>query len=513
MKLFTTKQIAGLDKFTIQHEPIHDIDLMERASLQISGWISKYFSTENKIVFFAGPGNNGGDALAIARQLADLDFLCEVYLLNLGKPLNGSPAVNWQRLEKQGKVKLSKIDSISGFPEIKESDIIIDGLFGSGLTRPLEGLSAGIVRKINEFGENRSKAPAKVIAIDIPSGLMGEDNTENIPENIIQADFTLTFQFPKMSFFFAENEKYLGKWEVLPIRLHPDGIAQIPSDYYFIEKEQIQNIIQKRSVFGHKGTYGHALLIAGSFGKMGAAILASKACLRAGAGLLTTHVPHFGYQIIQTAVPEAMASVDQHDSIFTEIPDLSHFTAVGVGPGIDQKTNTKRALNELIEKSKSPMIIDADALNILAENKSWLEKLPEYSILTPHPGEFRRLAGDAENSYQRIQQQIAFSVKYKVIVVLKGAFTSVSMPDGRLFFNSTGNPGMATAGSGDVLTGILLGLLSQGFSPENVALAGVFLHGLAGDMAASVNSEQAVIAGDLVNFLGKAFMSLNSGSK
>ncbi len=329
----------------------------------------------------------------------------------------------------------------------------------------------------------------------------------------MQADFTLTFQFPKMSFFFAENEKYTGKWEVLPIGLHQQGIAETDSNLNYIEKDEIQQIIHKRSRFGHKGTYGHALLIAGSFGKMGAAVLASKACLRAGVGLLTTHVPHFGYQILQTAVPEAMASVDQHDSIFTEFPDLSQFSAVGVGPGIDQKTNTKRALNELLEKSKLPLVIDADALNILAENKSWLEKLPENSILTPHPGEFKRLVGESENSYIRIQKQIDFSKNYKVVVVLKGAFTSVSTPEGKLYFNSTGNPGMATAGSGDVLTGIILGLLAQGISPENAALAGVYIHGLAGDLAVLKKSEYSLVAGDIVKFLGKAFLSLNSGSK
>jgi NAD(P)H-hydrate epimerase len=342
---------------------------------------------------------------------------------------------------------------------------------------------------------------------------MGENNTGNIPENIIQADFTLTFQFPKISFFFAENEKYVGDWEVLPIRLHPEGIEQTLTNFFLTEGEDVQQIIQKRSRFGHKGTYGHALLIAGSYGKMGAAVLASKACLRSGAGLLTTHVPHLGYSIIQTAVPEAMASIDQHDSFFTEFPGLEQFTAVGVGPGINQKTNTKRALNELLEKSKVPLVIDADALNILAENKTWLEKLPENSILTPHPGEFKRLAGESETSYERLQKQISFSEKYKVIVVLKGAFTTVSTPGGKVYFNSSGNPGMATAGSGDVLTGIILGLLAQGISPENAAIAGVYLHGLAGDLAAQQNSEFALVAGDIIDYLRKAFITLKPGSK
>ncbi len=519
MKLFTTKQIASLDKYTIENEPVANIDLMERASLQITGWLANRFSTENKMIFFAGPGNNGGDALAIARQMADLDFICEVWLMDSVKPLKGSPAFNWQQLEEQGKVKLSKISSIADFPEIGQNDLLIDGLFGSGLSRPLEGLPAEIVQKINavKFSghptQSRVTTKNTVVSIDIPSGLMGEDNTVNISENIIHADFTLTFQFPKISFFFAENEKYTGVWEILPIRLHPEGIANSQTDFFLTEKEEIQRIIQKRAKFGHKGTYGHALLIAGSYGKMGAAVLASRACLRAGTGLLTTHVPHFGYSIIQTAVPEAMASVDQHDSIFTEFPDLKAFSAVGVGPGINRKTNTKRALIELFEKSKAPLVVDADALNILAEDKTLLDKLPSNSILTPHPGEFRRLVGDAENSYLRVQKQIKFSKKYKVIVVLKGAFTSVSTPEGKLFFNSTGNPGMATAGSGDVLTGIILGLLAQGITPENAALAGVFLHGLAGDFAAEKKSEFSLVAGDIIDYLGKAFIALNPVSK
>ena len=519
MKHFTTKQIAELDKYTIENEPVSDIDLMERASLQITGWLANRFSTENKMIFFAGPGNNGGDALAIARQMADLDFICEVVLMHFGKEMKGSPAFNWQRLEKQGKVKLSKISNINDFPEIGSTDVIIDGLFGSGLTRPLDGLPAEIVQKINALSfsghptQSRVTTKNTVVAIDIPSGLMGEDNTGNNPENIICADFTLTFQFPKISFFFAENEKFVGDWEALPIRLHPEGIAQTSSDFFLIYKEDVKQIIQKRSRFGHKGTYGHALLIAGSYGKMGAAVLASKACLRSGVGLLTTHVPHLGYSIIQTAVPEAMASVDQHDSFFTEFPGLEQFTAVGVGPGINQKTNTKKALYELLEKSQLPLVIDADALNILAENKTWLEKIPANSILTPHPGEFKRLAGDVENSYLSIQNQVEFSKKYKVIVVLKGAFTSVSTPEGKLFFNSTGNPGMATAGSGDVLTGIILGLLAQGISPENAAIAGVYLHGLAGDLAASVKSEFSLVAGDILEFLSEAFIALNPDSK
>ncbi len=339
---------------------------------------------------------------------------------------------------------------------------------------------------------------------------MGEDNTENIPENIVKADFTLTFQFPKISFLFAENEIYTGEWEVLPIGLHPEGIKKVSSDYLFIEQADILKLVPPRTKFSHKGTFGHALLIAGSYGKMGAAVLASRACLRSGTGLLTTHVPRLGYSVLQTAIPEAMASIDQHDSMFTEFPDLSPYSAVGIGPGLNKKQNSKKAFCELLDKISVPLVIDADGLNILSENKEWFEKLPENAILTPHPGEFRRLAGDADNSYQRLQQQIAFSKKYKVILVVKGAFTTITIPSGKVYFNSTGNPGMATAGSGDVLTGIILGLLAQRISPEDAAVLGVYVHGLAADLAVSRTSEIALIAGDIIRHLGRAFLKINS---
>jgi NAD(P)H-hydrate epimerase len=515
MKLFTTKQIAELDKYTIENEPIADIDLMERASMQVTNWLVQHFSTEQKMVFFAGSGNNGGDALAIARQMAELDYQCEVYLFDFGKALKSSPAINWQRLETQEKVKLVKLKSIDNFPLINNNDVIIDGLFGSGLTRPLQGLPAEIVKQINECKPNdrpssdrKDTKCALVVAIDIPSGLMGENNTDNLCENIVRADYTLTFQFPKLSFLFAENEKYTGRWEVLPIGLHPRGMEKTATDFYFIEKQDIQAKLPQRSKFDHKGIFGHALLIAGSYGKMGAAVLASKACLRAGVGLLTTHVPHMGYSILQTAVPEAMASVDPHDSMFTEFPDLAAFAAIGIGPGLNKKHNSCKAFCSLLEKAKVPLVIDADALNILADNSAWLEKLPEGSILTPHPGEFRRLLGETINSFDAIQKQKEFSKKYNCIVVLKGAHSSISTPDGKLYFNSSGNPGMASAGSGDVLTGIILGLLAQRMSSEDAALLGVYLHGLAGDLAAAEKSQFSLIAGDIIENMGKAFLQL-----
>ncbi len=503
MKIFTTKQIAEIDKYTIENEPIADIDLMERASLQIVNWLVRNISNEKQLVCFAGPGNNGGDALAIARLMAEYDYSVSVYLLDLGKGLKGSPAINWQRLIDQGKVTLHRIKGKGDFPGLADSHLVLDGLFGSGLTRALTGLPAELVRFINQ-------SKAEIIAIDIPSGLMGEDNSANIPENIIKAGWTLTFQFPKLSFLFPENEKYLGRWEVLPIGLHPEGIAQIPSEYFYLEKETIKGFIPKRSRFEHKGTAGHALLIAGGYGKMGAAVLSSKACLRAGVGLLTTHIPRLGYGIIQTAVSEAMASIDQSDLMFTESPGLGSYTAVGIGPGIGTKLNTHRALHKLIKKPGKPLVIDADALNIISGHKEWLKELPPHTILTPHPGEFKRLTKETSDSFERLMVLQGFAKEYQVIAVLKGAFTAIALPDGRIYFNPTGNPGMATAGSGDVLTGIILGLVAQGIPPEQAALAGVYLHGLAGDIAAARKSEYSMIAGDITEALGLAFSRILS---
>ena len=506
MKLFTTRQIATLDRLTIEKEPVADIDLMERAARALSGWLLKELPGWAKLQVLAGAGNNGGDALAVARHWCESGRVAEVYLLDSGKPLSPSAEINRQRLLRQGKALLQTIVSETDFPAADRETVILDGLFGSGLSRPLAGLAAALVCHLNASGK-------RIISVDIPSGLMGEDNTGNPAENIIRASTTLTLQFPKLSFLFPENEPFVGKWEVLPIGLLPEAIEQTPSPWQITGPETVAGMLPRRSRFSHKGTFGHALLIAGSYGKMGAAVLASRAVLRAGAGLLTTHVPHTGYKIIHTAVPEAMCSIDPSDLMFTEFPPLENFSAVGVGPGIGVKRNCQRGLLALIEQSQRPLVIDADALNILAENREWLTKVPPQSILTPHPGEFRRLAGETENSWQRLLLLQKMASDYQLVMVLKGAFTAVALPGGEVCFNPTGNPGMATAGSGDVLTGIILGLLAQGVSPANAAIAGVYLHGLAGDLAARDLSQPALTAGALTQYLGKAFLEIYSGKE
>lgn len=501
MKLFTCSQIAEIDSLTMKLDPISSIDLMEKASTQLADWIIQNIGNDHPYWFFAGPGNNGGDALAVARMLAWYHFDCTVFIAGFGRELKDDPAINLKRLQEQNKVPVKIIDSEQSIPEIPAEVVVIDGLFGSGLNKPLEGLSGKIVQRINI-------SEATIISIDIPSGLFGEDNSYNDLSAIIRATHTLTFQFPKISFLFHENLQFTGKWEVLPIGLSPEAINQTNSNNFYLTKEFVSGKINKRDKFSHKGTFGHALLIAGSYSKMGAAVLASKACLRSGVGLLTSHIPRLGYEILQNSAPEAMVSIDKSDFVFSEFPDLSTFSAIGIGPGLDKKTVSQDALKEILYAKPSKIVFDADALNILAENRDLFRLLPVNAILTPHPKEFERLAGSSANSYDRLQIQLQFSAKYKVIVICKGAHTCITFPNGEVYFNSTGNPGMATGGSGDVLTGIILGLLAQSYSPEDAALMGVYLHGLAGDLAAANYGQQAMIAGDIIEQLGAAFLQL-----
>lgn len=501
MKLFTCAQIAEIDQQTMNLEPIASIDLMERASDQVAYWMTQNCSHEQPLWFFAGPGNNGGDSLAVARMLAWAGYPCTVFLSTFGREPKGDPALNWQRLKDQNKVELKTIDSEAMIPDIPPGVVVVDGLFGSGLNKPLEGLALQIIQQINQSG-------AKVISIDIPSGLFGEDNTDNDLSGIVHASQTLTFQFPKLSFLFPENTEIVGNWEVLPIGLHPEAIRKTESRYFYLTRDFISGKIRKRDKSAHKGTYGHGLLIAGSYGKMGAAVLASRACLRSGAGLLTTHVPRSGYEIIQMAVPEAMSSIDSSDTVFSGIPESASFNAVGIGPGLGCQNETQLALKTLLQTKPAKLLVDADGLNILSENQDWFDLLPENSILTPHPKEFERLAGSSANSWGRLKLQQEFSAQNKVIVVCKGSHTCITFPDGQVYFNSTGNPGMATGGSGDVLTGIILGLLAQNYTPGEAALIGVYLHGLAGDLAATQIGQYSMIAGDLIDWLGKAFLQL-----
>ena len=501
MKIFCSKQIAEIDAYTIQKEPIASIDLMERASLKLFEWIFEQYTLQQEFKIFVGPGNNGGDGLALARMLTEAKFKVEIYLIKISKELSPDCQINLERLKSKGQTPITEITKLDDFPSISEKSVVIDALFGSGLSRPLSGFVKDLVKMINA-------SKAELIAIDIPSGLFGEDNSSNDLTNCIHADYTLSFQFPKLSFLFPENAECVGVWEILPIGLHQDVINELASPYQLINEAYIRNLLKIRSRFSHKGTYGHGLLISGSYGKMGAAILASKASLRSGVGLLTTHIPRLGYDIMQTAVPESMVSIDRSDIIFTEYPKLDKFDAIGIGPGIDMKCNSIKALEELLEECDKPMVLDADALNIIGANKDLIGLLPKGTILTPHMKEFERILGKSKGAFDRNEKQRTFSQEQSVVMVLKGAFTAITDENGRCYFNPTGNSGMATAGSGDVLTGIILSLLAQGYSSLHAALIGVYMHGLAGDLAAEEIGQDALIASDIVNFLPHAWKKI-----
>ncbi len=502
MKILPVDKIREADAYTIKNEPVADIDLMERAAGQLFNWIAKKVDTTHRFYVIAGPGNNGGDGLALARMLKNAGYFVEVYIVRYSDKTSDNFAVNFKRFnEIAGEFLFDITPENNLFPETGEDDIIVDAVFGSGLTRPVKGFIADVISKINNSHSVK-------ISIDIPSGLFADKSSVREGGEIVRADYTLTFQNPKFAFLMPENDPYVGKWVVLDIGLHQGYLNSVEVDNFYVTKRDVAGIIKRRRKFSHKGTFGHALLIAGSYGKTGAAVLAAKAALRSGLGLLHVHIPKSSYAIMQTAIPEAMLSIDRYENYFSEVPDLSLYNTVGVGPGLGKEHQSQMALKVLIQDFQHPVVFDADALNILSENKTWLSFLPPNSILTPHPKEFERLAGKWSDDFEKIEMQRDFARKYNVIVVLKGAHTSICLPSGKCYFNSTGNPGMATAGSGDVLTGIITSLLAQKYSPEKAAVLGVYVHGSAGDIAAKQEGQISMLAGDIINNLGKAFKKL-----
>jgi len=505
MKVFTVQQIRELDAFTIAHEPIASIELMERAAAGCTLWLTRHFSPETSFLIFAGAGNNGGDGLAIARQLYGKGYRVSLCLPEMGLKHSDDFESNLTRLKGIPRIEILQTSRAEDLPVPGKNTVVIDALFGSGLSRPLTGFAAQVVDHINRHS-------TCTVAIDIPSGLFGEDNGNNPGQAIIRARHTLSFQFPKLAFFFAENYEFTGEWHIIPIGLHEDAIRNTDTPYFFQTEADVRKWVRPRGTFSHKGTYGHALIIAGSHGMMGAAVLAARSAARAGAGLVTSHLPASSEMIMQASAPEVIISIDPSKEVFSHVPETDKYTSIAIGPGLGTRKETKEAFVSLLSSWHRPMVLDADALNIMATDTSLLELVPENSILTPHPKEFARLFGLWENPWQRLQKAREFASRYHIILVLKGAFTAIVLPDQTVWFNSTGNPGMATGGSGDVLTGIIAGLLAQGYPPPDSARLGVYLHGLAGDLAARKTGQHALIAGDIVNHLGEAFLLLETGN-
>ncbi len=500
LKIFSVEQTRRADAFTIENEPIASIDLMERAAKQCFEWILEKLAGSSPAVYvFCGTGNNGGDGLAIARMFTAANYKVTVAIPQDASKFSKDFEANLLRLRATECGVVSLSESLTWIPQ--ENDILVDALFGSGLSKPLKGEFEEVIKFINQ-------SQGSVISIDIPSGLFADSPAEIKKSDVVKADYTLSFQLPKLAFFMPENDEFIGEWVVLPIGLLPQFIESEPCKSFYISGSDIRPLLKVRKKFSHKGTYGHALILAGSLGKTGAAVLSAKACLRSGAGLVTSHIPRCGYEIMQSSVPEVMVSIDPSFDECSRLPDLSPFNAIGAGPGFGSGDEARSMVKLIMQEVKVPLVLDADALNILAENKTWLAFVPAGSILTPHPKEFERLAGKTNDSFERLALLRDFCIRNKVYLVLKGAYTVTCTPTGNCFFNSTGNPGMATAGSGDVLTGILTGLLAQGYTQVEACLLGVYLHGLAGDLAALQLGEEAVMAGDIIENLGNAYKEL-----
>lgn len=492
MLLLDASQIREWDQYTIQHEPVSSIDLMERAATACVHWISKHFPGHSFDIF-CGTGNNGGDGLAIARLLISIRIPVRVFIIKATGKASRDFIANLERLQAIPGADIIELNPGTSPPPSDPTAIIIDALLGTGINRPIEGFTGEIVSFIN----NQTN---EVIAIDMPSGL--QSDAYSGATHIIEADYTLTFQNLKLALLMPGNAQYFGQVEVLDIGLNPEYLATIKAKYELTEKALFNSFYKPRKNYAHKGNFGHALVIAGSYGKMGAAVLCTKACLRSGAGLVTAHVPGRGMNIMQISVPEAMCKADADKDIVTAIDyPLQGYSALGIGPSLGNHADTQKLVLFVLENYGRPLVLDADALNILSENKSWLNRIPPNSILTPHPKEFSRLFDDPSNDFERIETALEQAALLKIIIILKGHRTFIATPAGKGYFNTTGNAGMATGGSGDVLTGIITGLLAQGYEPAQAAIMGVYVHGLAGDKAAALYGMEAMIAGDLIKNL------------
>ncbi len=496
LPVLTAEQIRKADAYTIENEPIASVDLMERAS---RAFVKKFVALAGRghqIILFCGIGNNGGDGLAVARLLKEQGYSVRVFVC--GKTTKGSPdfKINLERLSLL--ITISFIDSPEHFPLLDQEVIVIDALFGSGLSRPLDGIYAQLVNHVND-------SKATIYSVDIASGLYTDKPIEG--NAIITPRHTISFQCPKAAFFHPTHARFVGEWHIVDIGLDQNFIYSQDVQQYFSTASDFEALIPERSLFAHKGTAGRVKIITGSRGKMGASVLCARAVLRAGAGLLFVQVPGCGRDILQISVPEAMVIEDRHLDLISEINDIS-YDAIAIGPGIGTGEETVKAMIQLLTAIKNPMVIDADALNILSQNMHLLKEVPPGSILTPHPGEFERLVGKWSDDYEKVELLRSFARKYKISVVLKGAYSLVCAPSGVIYYNCSGNPGMASGGSGDVLTGLIAGLLGQIKDPFKSLLLGVYLHGLAGDLAAEKIGLHGMIASDITDFIPSAIKKI-----
>ncbi len=499
MKIFTAHQIYEADKSTIKKEQIKSDELMERAATQLFEWIhSRLRGTQVNIQLFCGIGNNGGDGMVLARKLQEHGYSIKVYVVNYSDKRSKDFLLNLERL-KENKVWPDFINKESDLPQISPNDIVVDAIFGIGLNRSPDAWVGNLIQHINA-------SRAFVLSVDVPSGLP-VDRKPWKAAYVIRSSYVLSFQVPKLVFFLPETGVYVNQWEIVDIGLDPDFIAKTDVDFELIGRPEVLPMYRPRLKFSHKGTYGHSVIVGGSYGKIGAVQLATNACLSVGSGLVTAFVPKCGYGSLQTAIPEVMVLTGSREKNISAIDIPFEPSVVGIGMGIGLDDDTVSAFGSFLKKNKSPMVIDADGLNILSQNPEMLKDVPGLSVLTPHPKELQRLIGNWTSDFDKLEKAKAFASKYNLVVVVKGAHTITIYKD-KGYVNTTGNPGMATAGSGDVLTGMITGLMAQGYASVEAAIFGVYLHGLAGDLGASSIGYEALKASILVENIGNAYSEL-----
>ena len=498
MKIFSAEQLMEADRRTIRNQDITSDELMERAGTLVFNEIHKRLKgAGGPVKIFCGIGNNGGDGLVIGRLLIEHGYEVTIYVVNYSDKRSPNFLKNYDRIKNVTKKWPILLKSDADFPELSKEDFVVDAVFGVGLNRPLLEWVADLIRHINNSG-------AFILAIDMPSGLFADQHTKEI-SSVINANYTMTFQSPKVVFYLPQTAGFAGDVEVIDIGLDRDYLQDTSTAFQLIGKEEAKYLYTPREEFTHKGTYGHALLVGGSYGKMGSIGLTTTACLKAGAGMATVFIPGCGYSILQTLIPEAMVLTDKAEKHLSQIEYDLDPSVISFGVGVGKNKETRDAFEDLLERTEKPMVIDADGLNLLSENKELLDKLPENSLLTPHPKELERLIGAWEDDFEKLKKTRNLVEKYKVMVIIKGSH-SITVTKDNYYINNSGNPGMATAGSGDVLTGVLTGLISQGYDPSTAAVFGVYLHGKAGDIAANKLSYQALLAGDIAEHIGAAYL-------
>lgn len=498
MKLFSAEQIYSADKFTIQKQQITSDELMERSAVQIFNWMHlRMQGAQVKIHIFCGIGNNGGDGIALARHLKEHGYNIAVHVVNYSTKRSKDFLINLDRL-KARKIWPNFMDSDDELPPIGPDDIIVDAIFGIGLNRPPDTWVISLISHLHA-------SKAFILSVDIPSGLY----TDRVPANkqaIVKANFVLSFQAPKLVFFLPETGVFLNQWEVLDIGLDAAYLTQTETAFELVGKNEVLPMYLPREKYSHKGNFGHALIVGGSYGKIGAVMLAGLSALKSGSGMVTCCIPECGYEVLQSSLPEAMVLTDGERALTKVLYDLEP-SVIGMGMGMGQASETQKAFSNFLKKNKVPLVLDADGLNLLSLQKELVSLLPAQTVLTPHPKELERLVGPWKDDFDKLHKVKAFSSKFDCIVVIKGAHTITVYKD-KGYINTTGNPGMATAGSGDVLAGIITGMIAQGYAPLQAAIFGVYLHGKSADLAIDTTGYQSLIASDIANGMGKAYLDL-----